>query len=231
MQVVSKTPERIIVRAEMNYSLANAVRRSIDEVQTLAIDEVEFFKNDSALYDEYLAHRIGLVPLKTEAKMGAKTSVDLKIKKSGPCTIYSGDLEGNAKVVYKNMPLTILEKGQEIELVATAKLGTGLEHTKYVPGLGYYRSIIEVKSTHEIDKIVQESNSSIKPEKKGNRWLCDLNEAEIDEIIKIDKEAVKDTNEILFFVESFGQMDAETILTNAIEVLDDNLEAFEKALK
>ena len=155
MQVIEKTPENLIVRMDANHSLANAIRRSVEEIPVLAIDEVELFKNDSALYDEFLAHRLGLVPLKTEAKMASKTSVKLKLQKSGPCSVYSGDLKGQAKVVYGNIPITILEKGQELELVAEAKLGKGIEHAKYVPGLCYYRYISEVKSGNsEVDKTV-----------------------------------------------------------------------------
>src|SRR3989344_4780539 len=98
MQLIQKTPEKLILRMNANYGLANAIRRSIEEIPVLAIDEVEFFKNDSALYDEFLAHRIGLIPLKTESKLGSKTNVSLKLKKIGPGIVYSGDLKGNVKV-------------------------------------------------------------------------------------------------------------------------------------
>ena len=48
---------------------ANTIRRAIvEEVPTLAIENVEFRKNSSILYDEMVAHRLGLVPLKTDLK-------------------------------------------------------------------------------------------------------------------------------------------------------------------
>ena len=100
MKVIKKSPERIVIRTDMSYNLINAIRRSVDEIPTLAVDEVEFFKNDSALYDEFLAHRLGLVPLRTDSKMGTKTSIDLKLKKVGPDTVYSKDLRGGAKVIF-----------------------------------------------------------------------------------------------------------------------------------
>jgi DNA-directed RNA polymerase subunit D len=231
METIQKTPELLVLRIDANESLANAIRRSISEVPTLAIDEVEIFRNDSALYDEVLALRFGLVPLKTEKSMSSKTKIDIKLSKTGPCTVYSGDLKGDAEVIYEKIPITLLNDGQKLELVATAILGRGIEHAKFIPGLCYYRHILEVKSSTEIDKIVQGSKSIIKPEKKGSKWICDLNESEVEEITKIDKDAVATANELLFFVESYGSMEAKDIFTKAIDALSENLDEFEKSIK
>lgn len=47
----------------------NTLRRTIiDNVPTLAIEDVALQKNSSALYDEIIAHRLGLVVLKTDLK-------------------------------------------------------------------------------------------------------------------------------------------------------------------
>jgi len=232
MEILQKSSEKLILRMPANVSLTNAIRRSVAEIPALAIDEVEIFKNDSALYDEVLAHRLGLIPLKTEKSMTGKTKISLKLSKTGPCTVYSGDLKGSADIVFDKIPITILgDTGDKLELVATATLGKGIDHAKYIPGLCYYRHIFEVKSNSEIDTIVQSSKGTIKAEKKGNKWLCDLNETQIDEITKLDKDAIKDSDEILFVIESFGMLPAKDILAGAIESLEDNLDEFEKAIK
>ena len=231
MQIIEEKDERIIIRTDVSYSLANVMRRAIAEVPVLAVEEVEIFKNDSALYDEMLAHRLGLLVLKTEKSMNSKTKIEFKLSKKGPGTVYAGDLEGPGTVVHPKTPLTILNEGYKLEFVATASLGTGLEHAKYTPGLCYYRNMIEVKSKPEIDKIIQEAKTIVKPEKKGTKWICDLPDADVDRIKDIDESAVSDSNELLFVIESFGQLPAKTILEKSIEAIKGNLAEVEKSIK
>jgi DNA-directed RNA polymerase subunit D len=229
METITNTKDKLVLKGEITESLANALRRSVSEVPTLAIEEVEFYKNDSALYDEVLAHRLGLVPLITEKSMTSKTKVDFKLTKEGPCTVYSGDLKGSAEMVHKDIPITILGEGHKLELVATAVLGLGVNHAKFIPGLAYYRHLLEVKSSAEADKIVQSSKFSlIKPVKSGSKWICDLNDVEVQEIQKHDKTAVSDSKEIVFVIESYGNMPAKDIFLGAVDALNENLDFFEK---
>ena len=79
METITKTPEEITFTSKLNVSLANAIRRSVGEIPILAIVEADIYKNDSALYDEIIAHRLGLLPIKNQ-KMKAGESVEMKMK-------------------------------------------------------------------------------------------------------------------------------------------------------
>ncbi len=55
---------------DTDISMANVLRRiMMAEVPTLAIDFVEVEDNTSALIDEFLAHRLGLIPLRSVLPM------------------------------------------------------------------------------------------------------------------------------------------------------------------
>jgi DNA-directed RNA polymerase subunit D len=140
----------------VDTAYANTLRRMMGyEVPVMSIDDVEFRKNTSILYDELIAHRLGFIPLSTDLKaydmqseckckgVGcASCTVKITLKAAGPGTVYASDLKSKdpaIKPLYGKMPLVKLLDGQEIELEATAILGQGKEHSKWCPGLVYYK--------------------------------------------------------------------------------------------
>ena len=68
IKVTECSPEILKFEVERtNLTMANAIRRvMIAEVPTLAVDWIQFEKNSSVLPDEYIAHRVGLIPMWSE---------------------------------------------------------------------------------------------------------------------------------------------------------------------
>jgi len=250
MKIIQKSEYKIAFVEEIDESLANAIRRSALEIPILAIDEVEFYKNDSVLYDEVLALRLGLIPLKTEKNMElredcsckgkgcSKCSAQLKLKAKSS-SVYAKDLKGKAEVIFEEIPITKLDENQELELVATARLGKGVEHTKFSPGLVYYRNVAEIevgKDCEGCKKCLEACPLGIlkfeknKPELE-DKYKCDLCEACVEECKKHGKGAIKilPGKELIFFIESWGQISSKEILESAVKALKDNLKIVEKA--
>jgi len=221
----------------------------------LAVDEVEIHKNDSALHDEIIAHRIGLIPLKTDkifvefeectckGKGCTKCTAELKLKTKGPCTVYSKNLKGKIKPVFGEIPITILDKGQELELIGFARTGRGINHTKFSPGLVYYRNIPKIEFSKDCEGENMQQYIDVCPKKiiiaEGKKpvvkeiYKCDICGACVELGKKQNSEAVKInlTNEIVFFVESFGQIEPKKIIIEAIKALEKNLKELTKKIK
>jgi len=229
-----KTPEKIAFELDMSFELANAIRRSVAEIPILAVDEVDIYKNDSALYDEYVSHRIGLMPLKNQ-KLGKDKTISLKLKSKGEgnkTEVLSGEF--GKDVVYEDMPLVLLGKDQEIEVVARAKQGKGVEHAKYIPGLAYYRNACKIKIDKEGEK--HSELAEIYPNifefdgklKVKNSWACDLDQ---DDVKSFKGISIDETGNLVFIIESWGQIKPEEIFLESIKALKDNLDELSKALK
>jgi len=156
------------ILSEVDVALANSLRRAIlSEVPTFAIEDVVIIENTSPLFDEIIAHRLGLIPLTTdletysyseECESGnpdavSQCQVTLTLEKEAGndyVTVYSGDLESedpNIHPVYDKIPITKLAPGQKIVIEATARLGVGRIHAKWQPvsSVGYkYMPLIKV---------------------------------------------------------------------------------------
>ena len=124
---------------EVGLWQVNALRRSImNNVETFAIDKVTFYENSSPMFDEFIAHRIGLIPVKTPEKgYDSDAEIMFSLDASGPKTVYSDELKSSDKeieVANKGIPIIKLNDDQKVRLEGKAVLGNGRKHAKFQPG-------------------------------------------------------------------------------------------------
>ena len=147
------TNMRLLIQG-VDVPYINALRRLvISEVPSMAIDEIVVIENSSVLQDEIIAHRLGLVPLKTDldsynlpeecpckSEFGCnlcRVTLALDVEaKGGSRTVYSGDLVSeNPSIVpvSDKIPILKMAKEQKVKLEAYARLGKGKNHAKWQP--------------------------------------------------------------------------------------------------
>ncbi len=233
MKLIEKNKDQVVFSAEMDESIANAIRRYVNHVPVLAVDELEISKNDSPLYDETVAHRVGLVPIKMD-KASEKSKVKLDVKREG--TVYSGDMRG-VEVVYKTIPITTLDKGQELEFTGTLKLGIGSEHAKFSPGLMFYRNSAEITMDKEfLDEIKRIAPNAEIKDRGGKIVIIDDKKADVTDVCeglahkRKKKAEVISQKDLIITVESFGQIDAKEIFKESIDALRKDLNSVAKAI-
>ncbi len=167
---MNETSARLIIKG-LDPSVTNGLRRMMmSEVPKMAIEKVEFhqgairdssgkeYESVSPLFDEILAHRLGLIPIPTDLDLFTfrdkckcngegcpSCTIMYVVNKKGPCTVFAGDLEplGDQKLAINKrdalIPIVKLMEGQAPLIYATAVLGLGKEHAKWqaVSGVGY----------------------------------------------------------------------------------------------
>jgi DNA-directed RNA polymerase subunit D len=238
MEKIEKNNIKITFLAKTNESLANAIRRAINNVPTLAIDEIEVLKNDSALYNETVAHRMGLIPLKTNKSFSKNVEKNLEINVSKEGEVLSKELKGEAEVIYDNIPITTLGEGQKLKIKAVAKLGIGKEHSKFSPGLMFYRKNQDVVLDKEFSEKIKEIFPENKISEKGGKIIVEDNLSKpISDVCegiaekKGKKAEIQEKDELIITLESFGQYSLEDIIPEAIKTLKNDLSDFSKTLK
>jgi len=153
LEVVEQDNQKMSVKLKgVPLQYANALRRiCLNGVPVFAIDTVDIIENSSVLADEGLAHRLGLIPLKTDLKRFVEPSKCECQSETGcsNCRVMlvldSGDSE-TSRIVYSNeltsededvkpisekIPIVQLAPGQKVKVEAYARLGRGTEHAKW----------------------------------------------------------------------------------------------------
>lgn len=256
IQQITDTHCKFVVEGVHPY-FVNALRRTLlAEVPKLAIDTVTFYDNTSALFDEMVSHRLGMVPIPTDpSTLNLKGQVDEEgnptylvrytLTKEGPCTVYSGDLEAEDpqfEILEKQVPIVDLLQGQRLILECTAILGDGTEHAKWqvASGVGYkYYPTAKVDNrkikADDAQMVVERTPTGILG-LDGNKLVI-LDEAEVNrasEAVKIlGAEAFQidyDDRKFVFQFETDGALKAEDALLKAVELLKDRFKGFGDAV-
>lgn len=182
IKIVEKDNNHIVIEFnDVPRQYVNALRRlSISQVPTFAIDDVVILENSSVMHDEAVAHRLGLIPLRTDLKrfvmphlcdckstLGcSKCRVLLVLdaeSQDKTKVITSADLTSEddvVKPVSHEIPIVSLAPGQKLKFEAYARLGIGKIHAKWQP-----TSVAVVKDGKNADDsiLVIESNGSLTP--------------------------------------------------------------------
>ncbi len=243
---------RLLVRGAYT-AFVNALRRiMIAEVPCMAIEEVGIIENSSVLNDEFLAHRIGLVPLKMdpailEEEPDKVVRLELVAEaKEETITVYSGDLKSDSPDVvplYPNMPIVKLAPGQRIHLVATARLGTGSQHARWQPvsvAAHKYLPVIRVDVARctlcgkcvELcpKRVLDKTDGALKVRNLLACTLC----RDCADVCPLNPPAIDvswEEGSYVLYVESTGVLPPEVIIREATKVLSRKLEEFKTKLK
>ena len=263
---------------DVDYSFVNSVRRSlVSMVPCLSLHEIDFhmgslgsyvdeesgdereYESISAMFNEIVAHRIGMLPIPTDDKTleafgdsiddeSKQPDIMYSLHKQGPCTVYSGDLEpvsGDDSLVIPetNVPIVKLAEGQAILVYAKAKMGNAQKHTKWqcVVAPRFYQapsiSVSSGKSSKAIFDIVDKK----KFKKKGSSHVLDdpreAHEA-LNKLEKLwnDKEAKESMtvttkkDHFIFEFETNRAMKAQLALEQALKALNGHCSEFASAI-
>ncbi|CDH51848.1 rna polymerase rpb3 rpb11 dimerization domain-containing protein [Lichtheimia corymbifera JMRC:FSU:9682] len=238
----SLTRDKIsFILSDTDLSVANALRRvMIAEVPTVAIDMVEFETNTTVLADEFLSHRLGMVPIDSRDVEKLRYTRDCTCSQYCPecsveltmhvkCTddrtkyVTSRDLiSSNPSFVPviqdKDDPgvlLAKLRKGHELKLKCIAKKGVAKEHAKWSPVCGV---------AFEYDPYNKLRHTQYWFEESEKEWPLSHNAKYED---PPDPEAPFDYNakpdRFYFEAETVGSLSPDEVVTMALKTLVDKL--------
>ena len=225
----------------------------ITEIPTLATQWVDFHDNNSAVFDEVLSHRIGLVPLKFNPKKMVFTEdctckekgcpscqAVLVMDKKGPGIATSGDMKSsdrNVSPVDPRIPIVELLENQSVRFEAVARLGLGKNHAKHHAANASYSYYPEISSKGakpaDLKKAVDACPKGILELKAGKLSIkdpenCDLCRSCMESVEGVTVKG--DESRIIFNVESVSGLEPEYIVSTAAAILQERAEDFKKKL-
>ncbi|MHC1630722.1 MAG: DNA-directed RNA polymerase subunit D [Methanotrichaceae archaeon] len=238
-------------------AFANAIRRAcLCGVPTLAIDEISIYDNTSVLFDEQLALRLGLIPIKAEyidqfvvleecdcdGAGCPACQVSMTLTAEGPGTVYSKDIrfaDPSVEVAYENIPIVTLGPGEELMLEGIVTLNRGTVHAKWQAGTHCgYKNLPDIQISDACDgcgkcvevcpqNILEIEANRVKVTDPISCSLCKLCELEC-ELGAIKVVPIKDT--FVMKIDDDGSMLARDLVVKSADEIKKRAEALSKQL-
>lgn len=153
LEIIEQNERKIVVKLKnVPLQYANALRRiCLTGIPVFAIDDVVIIENSSVLADEGVAHRLAMVPIRTDltrfveaancdchSEVGCSRCRVMLMIDAGSAdatrTVTSAELTSEDEVVKPindKIPIIELAPNQKLKLEAYARLGRGTEHAKW----------------------------------------------------------------------------------------------------
>jgi len=259
VEVKELKPKKAIIKIEdIRPYFVNALRRiMLSELPKLAVNDVVIYDNTSALFDEIIAHRLGLVPIPTDLSLLSfrdecvckgkgcpNCTVRYTLSKEGEGTVYSGDLQPAEKswaIKEDKIPIVKLYGDQRLILEIEAVLGRGRDHAKWqaIQAPAYrMESIIEFdkKRIDNVKEFINKLPGELISIKGDKLILKDITKLSVIESF-IDKEKIdyitikRDPTKFIFSFETDGSFTAKEAIVESVNILQKKYEELGKLLK
>ncbi len=236
----------------------NSLRRTmIADLPKLAVNDVIIYDNTSALFDEIISHRLGLIPIPTDlsllnfkdectckGKGCPSCTVRYTLSKEGEGTVFSGDLQPAEKswaITEDKIPIVELYNDQRLILEVEAVLGRGRDHAKWqavtAPSYRMDADItFDTKKEKDVKEFVEKLPKDLVKIKKDNLELTDQTKLPVIESY-IDKEDIdfitikRNPNNFTFKFETDGSLKAKDAILEAAKMVEEKYKEFGKELK
>ena len=258
IEIKELKPKKAVLKIEGTKPyFVNSLRRvMLSELPKLAVNDVVIYDNTSALFDEIIAHRLGLISIPTDlnlitfrdkcvckGKGCPNCTVRYTLSKEGEGTVYSGDLQPAEKswtITESNIPIVELYGDQRLILEVEAVLGRGRDHAKWqgVQAPTYRMGTIiefDKKRINDVKEFLEKIPNDLVEIKGNNLILKDINKLPVLESY-IDKEEIdyitikKDPTNLIFSLETDGSFTAKVAILESAKILEEKYEEIRKLL-
>ena len=248
--------EMVFIVRDAEVPFINAIRRcAMVNVPKIAIEDVNIIRNDSAMFNEVLAHRLGLTPLVSDldALEGMLLPEDegweeytngimFTLNEVGPKVVYSKDLKSSdskIKPVYDTIPLVKLKEDEVLNIEAVAKVGYGKEHAKWMPTtVCAYKQYPEITFNDDVEIDYDCAQACPRGILKSDRRSKKIKILDIEDCAMC-KSCVRASdngyinvgfrpNDFIFRIETDGAMHPKEVLLKACDVLGEKADKFIK---